>query len=354
MKHILTTNEPFLLERDSESVDLMNLKILDWTELPWWLNGTNNSYEIDEEINKYPGEPISKFSSGSSADTYYKLRAVYGVYLTENYETGYTETYASPYTSELNKIFKKYYEDRRTWVSDADWFTNITGFLIWDFAHEKVYRVRMRAISETPTIEILLAVNHSYNPSRIYSYPMEFGTKIYFKFKSIAVEKFPSTSLGDMDPTAWVYRINLIPIYHDTIVYENSLVKEPYMSETLATNNDTAADNTALFYYYDFPNTTTKGFCKLTPCVYHSHGTIEVLYIRSSAYFHYSCKEYVDLIKPFPVVGRFTAGIDDVTINSGEYIEVFPDSNPSIIEGHTYEYNILDGVFNLIDITGTT
>ena len=182
---------------------------------------------------------------------------------------------------------------------------------------------------------------------------MEFGTKIYFKFKSIAVEKFPSTSLEDMDPTAWVYRLNLIPTHHDTITYNDSLVKEPYMSQELAEDNDDVVSSTANFYYYAQPN-PTKGKCKLTPCVYHEHGTINVLHVRSSAYFSYLLNSIVDLIKPFPVVGRFVAGTDSIPINSGDYIDVFPDSNPSIIEGHTYEYNILGGVFNLIDITGTT
>lgn len=353
MKHILTTNEPFLLERGEESVDLMNLKILDWTELPWWLNGTNNSAGIDEEINSLPSNPLEGFYGGPSAGDLYKLRMVYGVYLTGEYETGYTETYASPYTSELNKIFKKYYEDRVNWVNSENWWNANVGFLIWDFAHGKVYRVRVRNINGTPTIEILLAVEHQYDPNRIYSYPMEFGTKIYFKFKSIAVEKFPSTSLEDMDPTAWVYRLNLIPIYHDNIVYNDSLVKEPYMSETLS-EHDNASAFTANFYYYFMIGVTTAGRCKLTPCVYHEHGTINTLYVRTSDYFYYVYNSYVDLIKPFPVVGRFVAGADSISINSGDYIDVFPDSNPSIIEGHTYEYSILDGVFNLIDITQTT
>ena len=64
MKHILTTNEPFLLERGEESIDLMNLKILDWTELPWWLNGTNNSEGLDEDINNFPGIPLEGFYGG--------------------------------------------------------------------------------------------------------------------------------------------------------------------------------------------------------------------------------------------------------------------------------------------------
>ena len=351
MKHILTTNEPFLLERGEESVDLMNLKILDWTELPWWLNGTNNSAGIDEEINSLPYIPLEGFYGGPNVNDLYKLRTVYGVYLTGEYETGYTETYASPYTSELNKIFKKYYEDRGYWINTNNWWNANIGFLIWDFAHGKAYRARVRNINGTPTIEILLAVEHQYDPNRIYSYPMEFGTKIYFKFKSIAVEKFPSTSLEDMDPTAWVYRLNLIPIYHDTIVYDESLAKEPYMSSTLS-GQDNASAYTAYFYYYAYPN-PSKGKCKLTPCVYHEHGTIDVLYIRGSDYFHYLFNSLVDLIKPFPVVGRFVAGADSIPINSSDYIDVFPDTNPSIIEGHTYEYNILDGVFNLIDITQT-
>ena len=53
-----------------------------------------------------------------------------------------------------------------------------------------------------------------------------------------------------------------------------------------------------------------------------------------------------------PVVGRFVANIDNVTISLPPNIAVC-ENNPDIEADHTYEYNIFDGVFNLIDVTTT-
>lgn len=51
-------------------------------------------------------------------------------------------------------------------------------------------------------------------------------------------------------------------------------------------------------------------------------------------------------------VGRFTANSDDVNITLPTGI-LPADSNPDTEAGHTYEYNIFDGVFSLIDVTTT-
>lgn len=51
-----------------------------------------------------------------------------------------------------------------------------------------------------------------------------------------------------------------------------------------------------------------------------------------------------------PVVGRFKAGKDDVTINIVGNIQV-ADNNPDIVNGHIYEYNIMDGVISWYDVT---
>lgn len=53
-----------------------------------------------------------------------------------------------------------------------------------------------------------------------------------------------------------------------------------------------------------------------------------------------------------PVVGRFIANINNVTISLPPNIAVC-ENNPDIEANHTYEYNIFDGVFNLIDVTTT-
>lgn len=51
-----------------------------------------------------------------------------------------------------------------------------------------------------------------------------------------------------------------------------------------------------------------------------------------------------------PVVGRFKAGKDNVTINIMGNIQV-ADNNPDIVNGHIYEYNIMDGIISWYDVT---
>ena len=51
-----------------------------------------------------------------------------------------------------------------------------------------------------------------------------------------------------------------------------------------------------------------------------------------------------------PVIGRFTANSNSVNISLPSDVSVC-SSNPDIEADHTYEYNIFDGVFNLIDVT---
>ena len=124
MKHILTTNEPFLLERGEESVDLMNLKILDWTELPWWLNGTNNSEEIyEDELDPnsdyyYPSIPLSYERNepleedGDDIQFSSRLISTYGVRFSQTYSKDYEEE--GSFTSELGKLVYRYIYQRPT------------------------------------------------------------------------------------------------------------------------------------------------------------------------------------------------------------------------------------------------
>jgi len=83
----------------------------------------------------------------------------------------------------------------------------------------------------------------------------------------------------------------------------------------------------------------------LDPTVYHEVEDCDSLTIADVAddTYDYSLCTFI---------GRFTANSDDVTITLPSGI-LPADSNPDTEAGHTYEYNIFDGVFSLIDVTTT-
>lgn len=356
MKHILTTNEPFLLERGEESVDLMNLKILDWTELPWWLNGTNNSEEIyEDELDPnsdyyYPSIPLSYERNepleedGDDIQFSSRLISTYGVRFSQTYSKDYEEE--GSFTSELGKLVYRYIYQRPA----MEFYRPI----IWDIENGKVYRIRV--FWTTPyKFKVLHVADHQYDPNRIYSYPMCFNTKIYFKFRFTA-EEIPSyiSNPDEHDPSVWLYKINLVPVCHDTITYTPAFVNEPYMTDTEIQEGEDAVTNTAHYLRSDL-NGTTGTTAIASPCVYFDLGTVSVALRFRQDYFLNLWPGVIDLTN-LPVVGRFTAGIDDLPIvmhgSLGDFIKI-SNSNPSIVQGHDYEYHFLNEVFNLIDITGT-
>ena len=352
MKHILTTNEPFLLERGDESIDLTNLKILDWTELPWWLTSDNNEDEYTDDIDLYLDIPLSNyiymsegmsFSGGAAGSS--KLNSIYGVQFENIYEVSYTE---SNFTSELGKLIYRYIGQRPT--------LDLISPLIWDIAHGKVYRIKINTSGNTiASFKIILVADHQYNPDRIYSYPMEFGTKIYFKFR-FSAEEIPSyiSNSDEMNPAHWLYRLNLVPVYHDSKTYNPNLIGPPYRSLNDIANSDSNDSMTCYFLGTNFYNTNNESLAILTPSIYFNLGIISsnILKLRGSS--NLSGVKSVDL-KNIPIVGRFTAGIDNLPILFNGWISdylIISDSNPAIIQGHTYEYHMMDYVFSLIDITG--
>ena len=354
MKHILTANEPFLLERGNESVDLMNLKILDWTELPWWLTSDNNEDEYTDDIGTFPQIPLSyytymsegvSFSGGAAGSS--KFNSIYGVQFENIYEVGYTE---SDFTSELGKLIYRYIGQRLSMEFMCP--------LIWDTIHGKVYRIKTNASGNTiSSFKIILVADHQYSPDRIYSYPMEFGTKIYFKFH-FSAEEIPSyiSNPNEMNPAHWLYRLNLVLVYHDSKTYNPNLIGPPYKSLNDIENNGDADSLTCFFLGTDFYEIANESRAILTPCIYFNLGTISSNTLRFRGSYYLEDINSVDF-KNIPIVGRFTAGIDELPILFGGWISeylIISDSNPAIIRGHTYEYHVMDYVFSLIDITGET
>lgn len=350
MKHILTTNEPFLLERGNESIDLTELKVLDWTELPWWLTSDNNEDNCTDDIDLYPeillgnyiymSEGIS-FSGGAAGSS--KLNSIYGVQFEDVYEVGYTEDF----TSELGKLIYRYIGQRLG--------MEYTCPLIWDTIHGKVYRIKINMSGNTiSSFKIILVADHQYNPDRIYSYPMEFGTKIYFKFH-FGAEEIPSyiSNSNEMNPAHWLYRLNLVPVYHDSKTYNPNLIGPPYKSLDDIAGDDTDS-LTCHFLGTDFYDTTYESHTILTPCIYFNLGIISSNTLKFRGSYYLSGINSIDF-KNIPIVGRFTAGIDNLPIIFNGWISDYltiSDSNPAIIQGHTYEYHVMDYVFSLIDITG--
>lgn len=353
MKHILTTNEPFLLERGDESIDLTELRVLDWTELPWWLTADNNEDDCTDNIDLYPDEPLlsdyiymsegMSFSGGAAGSS--KLNSIYGVQFEDVYEVGYTE---SNFTSELGKLIYRYFGQRLS--------MKFLCPLIWDIVHGKVYRIKINISGNTiSSFKIILVADHQYNPDRIYTYPMEFGTKIYFKFR-FSAEEIPSyiSNPSNMNPAHWLYRLNLIPVYHDSKTYNPNLIGPPYKSFDYIENNDDADSSTCYFLGTDFYDTTSESHAILTPCIYFNLGIISSNTLKFKGSYYLSDMISVDF-KNIPIVGRFTAGIDNLPIQFSGWISEYltiSDSNPAIIQGHTYEYHVMDYVFSLIDITG--
>ena len=86
----------------------------------------------------------------------------------------------------------------------------------------------------------------------------------------------------------------------------------------------------------------------LNPSMYYNLNNIHSLIFNyDSDYFAYP---FLALI---PIRGKFTAGMDNVTIQLPDTI-LPADSNPSIQQDHIYEYRILDNVFTIIDVTNNT
>ena len=127
------------------------------------------------------------------------------------------------------------------------------------------------------------------------------------------------------------------------------------LTTTFETTPDTVneGDNIILIpldptqYYVIQPETTTS---------------IKFIDVEGGNYLNDKERRYI------PIIGRFTAPKDDYSVksasiiatnegNNGLALEVygylvnFATSNPDIEEGHTYEYNIFDGVCNIIDVT---
>lgn len=341
----------------TEDVDKKENKILDWTELPWWLNETNNSEKIDESwmnpsySDYYPDVPLTYEqltpieANGTDILFSSRLNSIYGVRFSQTYLKDYEE---SNFTSELGKLINRYIGDRPA--------MEIFAPIVWDIKNGKVYRIKIYWGNGGITkFTVILVVDHQYNPDRIYSYPMSFGTKIYFKFRFTA-EEIPSyiSNPDEHDPSVWLYKINLVPVCHDTITYTPAFVNEPYMTDTEIQEGEDVVANTAHYLRSDL-NGTTGTTAIASPCVYFDLGTVSVALRFRQDYFLSLWPGVIDLTN-LPVVGRFTAGIDDLPIvmhgSLGEFIKI-SSSNPSIIQGHDYEYHFLNGVFNLIDITGT-
>lgn len=86
----------------------------------------------------------------------------------------------------------------------------------------------------------------------------------------------------------------------------------------------------------------------LNPSMYYNLTNIHSLIFNyDSDYFAYP---FLALI---PIRGKFTAGMDNVTIQLPDTI-LPADSNPSIQQNHVYEYRILDNAFTIIDVTNNS
>lgn len=89
------------------------------------------------------------------------------------------------------------------------------------------------------------------------------------------------------------------------------------------------------------------GFVILSPSCFCEMGEVDSVEVVEIGTVPYNEEP---LLKAQVISGRFVAKSDNIFIRFPNYI-YWADGNPSITQGHVYEYSILNKAFNLIDIT---
>lgn len=363
MKHILTTNEPFLLERNSDVYkDLTQATtVLRFEDLPW-LSYTWNGEDRSAELGLI-------FSQGffDSSISYSWYNEILITKLDQIYSAGDGTNSGTPaitdLTSGLGKLLQLKFPVPTIPSNYEHMFGN--GILIIDREYDKVYLVEVLGDNGVKGYRIRSVKDWKFNLEQIYSLDREFGTHLWFNFGLIPWKKIPDTTLDNNNPEAWIYIPEFRPIYWDQVRLTSQLVQP--LLDRLANNQSIEYWEDSDYYsdylksyiahwYFDGDYSFSSGRTIIypSPNVYWDFTDMAaVTYIRISSYaggptiFGGSCKL-------LPIQGKFIAGVDNIPISNNDDCIIFPDNLPSIVSGHTYEFNIFDGVFNLIDVTQTT
>ena len=350
MKHILTTNEPFLLERNNDVYkDLTQATtVLRFEDLPW-LNYTWQDDPVDDFYN---------FGDGINYDGYDTV--ILAGYLEQGtiYSVSDTLSLRGSNLSKLGKIL-------------GDRFTNqeeetMHSPMFFDLTNDKVYNIYLTSWNSNgpAAAQIKNVSDYRFNEDQIFSEDSLFGTKTYWKLGLLPYREVPEiqlTSQNVRSPESWTYRLEPKIVYYDRVPFNEDIFKQylKCLEEDLDISYWEGSEDFLIYSYSKcgckFADSSNLVQIYLTPNVYWDltvFGNIDTFKAttcnRMQGYYSKFFR------KQAHIIGRFIAGVNDTPISVIYGDMIFPDTNPSIISGHTYEFNIFDGVFNLIDVTQTT
>lgn len=358
MKHILTTNEPFLLERNNIQTDVGENSIVAIESTPFVGNESFFNYGFCSRC-----RPTNPSSTPKISGT------VILVYLENSIDI--MSSSSTDFTTEIGKILGALKFD--TYQS------SITQCIV-DLNNNKIY-ISTTSIGAyngsnfyITNYQIIAVYDYTFSENQLYSMDREFGTKIYFTTGLMQYDKVPDTTYEDTDPEAWIWCLGFQPKYWDTVRLHRGLPGIEMIVQKYSNNESISAwtEGTSGVGYFDyilgklgslwynwesyFSGRVIDVPVYLTPTIYWDYTKVGtsiggLRIIPNVGNINYGNNYSYRLL---PIQGRFVAGTDDTPITS-EYTDmIFPDTNPSIVSGHTYEFNIFDGVFNLIDVTQTT
>ena len=219
MKHILASNEPFLLERDSDVYkDLTQATtVLRFEELPWytWQDDT-----IDDD-------PYIKIGEGINYDSEGYDTVVLAGYLEQGTTYNMDDT-ISLRGSDLPKL-EKILGDRFT--NPAEELLHSPMF--FDLTNNKVYNIRLTSWDSNGAgaAQIKNVSYYKFNENQIFSEDSFFGTKIYWKLGLLPYRKVPEiqlTSQNVRSPENWTYRLEPKIVYYDRIPFNEDIVGKSF------------------------------------------------------------------------------------------------------------------------------
>ena len=354
MKHILTTNEPFLLERDSDVYkDLTQATtVLRFEDLPW----LNYTWQDD------PYDDFIDFGTGINYDFEGYDTVILAGYLEQGTTYSVDDTFSlrGSNLSKLGKILGDRFNDPEEELMHRPIF--------FDLTNNKVYNLRLTSWDSNGAAasQIRNVSDYRFNEDQIFSEDSLFGTKTYWKLGLLPYREVPEiqlTSQNVRSPESWTYRLEPKIVYYDRIPFNEDIFKQflTCCEENLNTDYWENSEDSLIYSYYScgnkFYDSSDYAWIYLTPNVYWNLTVLGNIDSFKVANCYNRMQEYNSKFfrKQAHIIGRFIAGADDVTISIYGYNDmIFPDTNPPIVSGHTYEFNIFDGVFNLIDITQTT
>ena len=358
MKHILTNEEHFLLQRNDIQTDVGESSVVAIEDTIF----TGNADFFNHGF-------CSQYKPNNPSSTPKSSGVVILVYL-EN-SINIMSSSSTDFTTEIGKILGalKFYTPK----------PSITQYIV-DLNNNKIYTSTTSINSYSGSYyyvtnyQITAVNNYTFSENQIYSMKREFGTKIYFTMGLMQYDKVPNTAYEDTDPEAWIWCLRFQPKYWDTIELHRGLPGIEMIVQKYSNNESLSAwteGNSGVGYFdYILGNLGSLWYnwasyfsgrvisvpVYLTPTIYWDYTKVGtsiggLRIIPNVGNITYGNNYSYELL---PVQGRFVAGADNITITSEYSDMIFPDTNPSIISNHTYEFNIFDSVFNLIDVTQTT